>query len=92
MKEAHGIGDEVIHEPREGDGSESDPVALNDQPVGDLGILHRIALEPLGLLHINSPDEDGNGGDDTETKGETPDGPEMVGSKAIIQHRVKRLS
>ena len=47
-------------------------------------MLHRITLESLGLLHIQSPDENGEGGDDTETKRETPDGPEVVRSKAVI--------
>ena len=69
------VDDEVIQEPRGRDGKEPDPVSLNDQPVRDLGVPHGIAFEPLGLLHPQSPQEDGKGGDDTETKGETPDSP-----------------
>jgi hypothetical protein len=51
-RETYGIGDKVIEEPRGGDGEESDPVALEDQPVGDLGVLHGVTLEPFGLLHL----------------------------------------
>ena len=80
--ETYGVGDKVIEEPREGDRKESNPVALDDQPVRDLGVLHRIALEPLGLIHVQPPDEDGEGREDTETEGETPDGPEVVRSAA----------
>ena len=83
--ETYGIGDKVIEEPRGGDGKESDPVALEDQPVGDLGVLHGIALEPFGLLHLQPPEEDCQGGDHTETKRDTPDGPQVVGSEAITQ-------
>lgn len=84
-RETYGVDDEVVDKPREGNSSEADPVALDDQPVGNLGVLHRIAFEPVRLIHVQSPNQDGKGGDDTETKGETPDGPEVVGSEAKIQ-------
>ena len=48
-------------------------------------MFHRIAFEPLGFVHIYSPKQDGESGDDTETKGETPDGPEVVGAKAKMK-------
>ena len=82
---AYGVDDEVVQEPSAGNGKESDPVALDDQPVGNLGVPHGIALVPLRLVHIQSPDEDCESGNDTETKGETPDSPEVVGTETVIQ-------
>jgi len=84
-EETHGVDDEIVHEPRGGNGKESNPVALDDQPVGNPGVLHRITLEPLGFVHVQPPNQDGKSGDDTETKGQTPYGPEVVWSKAMVQ-------
>jgi len=81
----YGVDDEVVQEPSAGNGKESNPVTLEDQPVGDLGVLHRIALVPLRLVHIQSPNEDGESGNNTETKGETPDSPEVVGTETMFQ-------
>jgi len=67
--ETHGVDDEVVHEPRGGNRKEPDPVALDDQPVGNLGVLHRITLEPLGLVHVQPPKQDSKSGDYTETEG-----------------------
>ena len=67
--ETYRVDDEIIHEPRGGNSKESDPVALNDQPVGNLGVFHRIALEPVRLFHVQSPEQDGESGDETEAKG-----------------------
>ena len=84
-EETHGVYDEIVHEPRGGNCEESNPVALDDQPVGNLGVLHRITLEPFGLVHIPSPKQDGKSRDGTETEGQTPYGPEVVWSKAMIK-------
>ena len=81
----YGVDNEVIQEPRGRNGKEPDPVSLNDQPVRDLGVLHGIALEPLGFIHPQPPQEDGEGGNDTEPKGEAPDSPKVVGSEATIR-------
>ena len=51
----YGVDNEVIQEPRGRDGKEPDPVPLNDQPVGDLGVPHGVALEPLRFLHPQPP-------------------------------------
>lgn len=75
------INDKVVNKPRCGDGKESNPIALDDQPVGNLGVLHRIALESLRFIHVNPPNQDGESRDDTETKRETPDCPEVVGTE-----------
>jgi len=85
--QAEGVDDEVIDEPRGGDSEETTPITLDDQPIRDLGIPHRIALESLRFLHVQSPKQDSKSGDDTETKGETPDGPEMVGSEDPVEHQ-----
>ena len=57
-EETYRADDEIVHEPREGNSKESDPVALNDQPVGNLGVLHRIALEPVRLIHVQPPEQE----------------------------------
>lgn len=84
-KETHGVDDKVIYEPRGGDGEESNPVTFDDQQVGDLGIPHRIAFKPLRFVHIDSPNQNGESWDDTETEGETPDGPEVVRTEAMTK-------
>jgi len=68
-EETHGVDDEIVHEPRGGNRKESNPVAFDDQPIGNLGVLHRITLEPVGLVHVQSPKQDGKSRDDTETEG-----------------------
>ena len=68
-EETHGVDDEIVHKPRGGNCKESNPVTLDDQPVRNLGVPHRITLEPLGLVHVQPPNKDGKSGDDTETKG-----------------------
>ena len=65
----HRVDDEIVQEPRGGNCEESNPVALDDQPVGNLGVLHRITLEPFRLVHIQSPKHDCESGDCTEAKG-----------------------
>jgi hypothetical protein len=84
-EETYGVNNEVVQEPRGGNGKKPNPVTLDDQPVRDLGVLHRIASEPLWFLHVYSPNQDCESGDDTETKRNTPDSPEMVRTKAGIR-------
>jgi hypothetical protein len=84
-EETYGVYDEVVHEPRGGDSEEPDPVALDNQPVGNLRVLHRIALEPLGLLHVYPPEQDGECREGTETKGETEDSSQVIRTAAMIQ-------
>ena len=45
--------------------------------------------EPLGLLHIQPPNQDSEGGDDTKTKRDTPDGPEVVRTEARTPYQTK---
>ena len=54
-KETHWAEDKIVHKPREGDGGESNPVALNDQPVRDFCVLHGITSKSLGLFYVDSP-------------------------------------
>ena len=84
-EETDGVEDEVVNEPRGGDSKESDPVTLDDEPVGDLGVPHRIALEPLRFVHVYSPKKDGESRDEAKAEGETPDGPKVVGTKTVVK-------
>ena len=43
VAETHGVSDEVVWEPGGGNSKKPDPVPLDDQPVGDPSVLHRIA-------------------------------------------------
>ena len=83
--ETHGVNNEVVNEPRGGDSKEPNPVALDDEQVGDLGVPHRIAFEPLRFVHVYSPNQDGESGDDTKAEGETPDGPKVVRTETAIK-------
>ena len=65
---AYRVSDKVVQEPRSGNSEQSDPIALEDQPVRDFGVPHRITPEPLGLFHIQPPNQDSEGGDDTKSK------------------------
>lgn len=68
--------------PSHGDSSKADPIAADDKPVGNLGVTHGILLETRGVLHVEPPDEDGNGGDDTQAKRETPHSAQVVLAEA----------
>lgn len=46
----------------------------------------------LGLLHAESPDEDGGSGNDAETKRDTPDGAEVVLPEATSCGCVRSMS
>lgn len=62
------------------------PSKFGDQPVGDLGVLHRIKFEPLGFVHAYPSNQNGKSGNHTETKREMQDSPEAVGAEDAI-HR-----
>ena len=51
------VRDEVVNEPRNTDGKQAGPVALEDKPIGDSDVFHRIFLESIGLGHPESPNE-----------------------------------
>ena len=84
-EETDRVKNEVINEPRSGNSSESNPVAFDDEPVGDLGVFHRIAFVPLRFVHIYSPNQDRESREDAKAKGETPDGPKVVRTEAKIK-------
>ena len=85
----HRVSDKVVQEPRSGYSEQPDPIALEDQPVRDFGVPHRITPEPLGLFHIQPPNQDSEGGDDTQTKRDTPDGPEVVWTEARTPYQTE---
>lgn len=82
-EETYGVSNKIIDKPRGGYTEEPDPVAFEDQPVGNLGVLHGITFEPLGFIHVYSPNQDGESRDHTEAKGDTPNSPEVVGTETM---------
>ena len=68
--------------PSKRDSSQRNAIALDDQEVGNFGILHGILLIPSGLFHAQTPYEDGESGNDTQAKGDTPDSTEVVVAEA----------
>ena len=51
--------DKVVNEPSKRDGEEVDPVALNDKPIWDSSVAHRILSVMRRILHVQPPNEDG---------------------------------
>ncbi len=78
----HRIRNKIIYKPRNADCRQTFPISLEDELIRDLRVLHGIPLEPSGLLHVETPGEDGNGWDHTEAEGQAPDGTEVVFAKA----------
>jgi len=68
--------------PSKRDSSQRDAIALDDQEVRNFGILHGILLVPSRLFHAQTPYEDSESGNDTQTKGDTPDSTEVVVAEA----------
>ena len=73
--------DEVVDKPGNRDCGKADPVTTNDQQVRDLGVGHRILLETCWLLHAETPEEYGEGRDDTQPERQTPDSTQVVLAK-----------
>lgn len=71
----------VVDEPGDGQGSQLDPVALEDKPVGDLGVAHRVLLVGNGLDHKDTSDQEDKRGNESKEKGATPDGTGVVETK-----------
>lgn len=80
----HRIHNKIINEPRQADRREGPPVALDDQRIRDLRVLHRVAPEARRLLHVQPPDEDEEGGDDAEAEREAPDRAEVVFAETAL--------
>lgn len=53
-------------------------------------MLHRILLDKVGLHHLQSPEEDKHGRNESETEGHTPDNAEMIISKAVQRRNFYR--
>lgn len=57
------------------------PIPLQQQPIWDRRMLHRVLLIRLGLLHFESEIHQKEGRDDTEAEGDAPDDFEPVHAK-----------
>lgn len=67
-----GICTYIVEEPDDGDGSESEPVVLEDEEVGSL-FAHRLLGKLFGLLETETEDEEDEGEDDTDAQAGAPD-------------------
>lgn len=54
--------------PRQTDGKQANPITANDQEIGNLSALHRVSPESGGLDHLETPDENKDGRDDTKAE------------------------
>ena len=80
-RDSYRISNEVVNEPGDRDCREADPVTLQDEPVGHLGVGHGILLVPSRFFHAETPYKDSEGGDNAQTQRQSPDGPEVVLAK-----------
>jgi hypothetical protein len=80
------------HRPCYSDSRKPYAVSANDEPIRNLGALHRILLVPIRLIHAQPPDEDGKCGDDAQSKRPPPNGAEMVRPEAAWKSMVNVFS
>lgn len=66
--DTHGVCNEVVDEPGEGNSYPFSPVATNDQPVRSRSVSHRVLLVVPRLIHVESPEQDSDGRNGTDTQ------------------------
>jgi hypothetical protein len=83
----HRIHNEIIQKPCKPNGSQRASISFQYKSVGNLGVLHRILLKSFWFFHVESPEEDEHGRDESETEGQTPNGAEVVVSEAMGENK-----
>ena len=80
-KRAH-ARDEVVDEPSERDGHKADPVTLNNEPIRDSSVAHRILSVMRRIFHVQPPKEDGQCGNGSQPEGQAPNSAQVVIAKS----------
>jgi hypothetical protein len=60
--------DKIINEPGRTQRKQSDPISLEDEQVWDFDAFHRVFLESVRFVHVESPDENCEGRENAETE------------------------
>lgn len=68
----------IIEEPDESNNKQAEPVVFQDDSVGNLHVLHGLALILLGLLELKPHQEQHHRRDNTQSQSHTPSGAEVV--------------
>jgi hypothetical protein len=56
--DSEGIRGKVVEEPDDGDGDETGPIKLDDEPVRDFGVAHATLRISISFFHLDSEIED----------------------------------